>query len=255
MELNIAYFYPDQLNLYGDTGNIETLVYRAKQRNINVNVLNVNLSTRIDSDVMSRINIIFMGGGPDSSQKLVYKDILENKGNYIKDFIEAGKVGLFVCGSYQLLGHYYKAADGAVLNGLGVFDLYTEHFGNQKPRCIGNTMADLDGSFTQDSLFRLVNHVGSSIVGFENHGGRTYLSKDSTPFARVTKGHGNNSEDGTEGIHYKNSIGTYFHGPILAANPHLADYLIAKALNLFDIKELNDAFALSAFSARTKLKE
>ena len=37
------------------------------------------------------------------------------------------------------------------------------------------------------------------LVGFENHGGRTYLGPGARAFARVEYGYGNNGDDGTEG--------------------------------------------------------
>ena len=92
-------------------------------------------------------------------------------------------------------------------------------------------------------------------MGFENHGGRTYLKDRNLSFASVIKGHGNNSEDGTEGIYYKNSIGTYFHGPILSRNPHLADYLISKALLVDKLEELDDTFITQAHAASLALKQ
>ncbi len=50
--------------------------------------------------------------------------------------------------------------------------------------------------------------------------------------AEVVHGFGNNGTDGTEGIIFKNTIGTYLHGPILSKNPRLADYLIAKSIEI-----------------------
>ena len=35
---------------------------------------------------------------------------------------------------------------------------------------------------------------------------------------------------GTEGVLYKNVVGTYLHGPLLPKNPHISDYLIKNAL-------------------------
>jgi CobQ-like glutamine amidotransferase family enzyme len=67
-------------------------------------------------------------------------------------------------------------------------------------------------------------------VGFENHGGRTYLQDGARPLGRIIAGGGNNSEDGWEGCVYKNAIGTYMHGPALPKNPVLADHLIQVAL-------------------------
>ena len=82
------------------------------------------------------------------------------------------------------------------------------------------------GSKNQKSEIR--NH--KSLVGFENHGGRTYLGQKVKPLGILIVGYGNNGKDKTEGVVYKNSFGSYFHGPILPKNPHFADYLIKLAL-------------------------
>ncbi|MET0835252.1 MAG: glutamine amidotransferase, partial [Thermoleophilaceae bacterium] len=46
------------------------------------------------------------------------------------------------------------------------------------------------------------------------------------------KGHGNNGRDGFEGVHLRNVIGTYLHGPLLPKNVWLADRLIELALGI-----------------------
>ena len=232
MKLKIAYFYPDLLNLYGDRGNVEILYYRAKQRGIDVEVELIKVADKIDTSYMDSVDIVLMGGGPDSSQQGMYLDLLENKGNYLKEYIEKDGYGLYICGSYQLFGNYYKASDGSILEGLKVFDMYTQHFGKDKPRCIGNVVCKLNANILEDPYFSKNNIIGDTLVGFENHGGRTYLSSTLSPLGTVVRGHGNNSEDRGEGLWYKKSIGTYFHGPILSRNPHLADYLIAASLEL-----------------------
>lgn len=248
MKLTIGYFYKDLLNLYGDNGNVEILLYRAKKRGFNVEVLNISTNTKINSDLVKNINLVFMGGGPDSAQKTMYRDLLDDKKTFLEGYIDSGGVGLYVCGSYQLLGKYYKAADGDLLEGLSIFDLYTQHFGNQKKRCIGNTVAKL---LINDPFFQ---GTPDTVVGFENHGGQTFLGREEKPFAKMIKGDGNNSQDSTEGVLHKNSIGTYFHGPVLARNPHLADYLIAKSLRLDTIKPLDDYLVYSVHTASLKLK-
>jgi hypothetical protein len=43
-------------------------------------------------------------------------------------------------------------------------------------------------------------------------------------------GHGNNGEDGEEGVQQGSVIGTYVHGPLLPKNPWLSDWLIGRAL-------------------------
>ena len=252
MKFKIGYFYPEQLNLYGDNGNVEILIYRAKKRGIDVEVALVDLGTNLEEN---RFNLVFMGGGPDSSQKEVYEDLLKDKGPYLKDYINSGGFGLYICGAYQLLGKYYKSADGSILEGLGVFDLYTEHFGNKKPRCIGNVVCELSDEFRHKEVFNSLNKIGSTLVGFENHGGRTYLGEKMLPLGKVITGYGNNSEDGYEGVLYKNSIGTYLHGPVLSKNPHLADYLIAGSLGLDRLESLDDSLILSAHIASKKLRQ
>jgi CobQ-like glutamine amidotransferase family enzyme len=64
---------------------------------------------------------------------------------------------------------------------------------------------------------------GTLLTGFENHGGRTRLGPAAEPLASVLRGHGNNGDDGTEGVRSGNLLATYLHGPVLARNPELAD--------------------------------
>lgn len=252
MKLNIGYFYADELNLYGDTGNVEILQYRAKVRGYDAEIYKVGIG---DAAILPEINLLFMGGGPDSGQKNMYEDLINVKAGFLKNYVEGGGAGLFICGSYQLLGHYYKSADGSVLKGLGLLDFYTESFGNHKPRCIGNVYCEINPLLRHDIVFNENNKIGSSLVGFENHGGRTYLGPEMSSLATVVNGYGNNGEDRTEGIVYKNIIGSYLHGPLLSKNPHIADYLIAKALKLDVLQELDDTVILQAHTASKKLKQ
>lgn len=230
ISINIGWLYSDLMNTYGDRGNIITLSYRLKMAGIDPVVHKISVNERAEQ--ISKMDIIFMGGAQDKQQEIVNKD-LKIKGKYLKDAIEQGVPGLYVCGAYQFLGKYYKEADGNIISGIGAFDLYTENPGTNVPRCIGNIVI-------RSKLFPEIK-----LIGFENHGGRTYLTDKSLAFAEVLKGYGNNGEDKTEGIFYKNSFGTYMHGPILPKNPELADYLIKKAVERkygknVRLKKLND---------------
>ncbi|MBI5122919.1 cobalamin biosynthesis protein CobQ [Candidatus Roizmanbacteria bacterium] len=217
MQINIGWLYPDLMSTYGDRGNIITLSYRLNKMGVKpiVNKISINEP----GELILKMDIIFMGGAQDKQQEIVNIDLKNNKGKYLKAAIENGIPSLFVCGAYQFLGKYYKAADGTIIDGLGAFDLYTENPGLNAPRCIGNIIVE-------SKLFPKIK-----LVGFENHGGRTYLADKKLAFAKVIKGFGNNGEDKTEGIFYKNSFGTYLHGPILPKNPELSDYLIKKAID------------------------
>ncbi len=264
-QLNIAYFYPELLNLYGDHGNVMVLVQRCRWRGVDAKVTEYSINSSLPGVSSSEYpDLVFMGGGPDSAQTQVALD-LKVKTAWFKAYAISGGVGLYICGAYQLLGRYYQDALGNRLEGVGVFDLYTRHFGKNKPRCIGNLIAETDlipppGSvqdpnppfFTRSGLARL--------IGFENHGGRTYLGPECQSLGRVTQGGGNNGEDGGEGAVYKNSFGTYLHGPLLPKNPHLADHLIWRALtqkypaqNIF-LQALDDHLEWQAHESALSLK-
>ena len=221
MRITILHLYPDLLNLYGDRGNIECLIKRCLWRGIETEVMPILLKNQSSNKKIDESTILFMGGGEDISQKELYNDFIKNKGESVKQYIESGGAGLFICGGLQLLGKYYHPYEGQEIPGLNILDIYTKHFGRDKVRCVGNVSCKIIGiEYLQNK----------TLVGFENHGGRTFLGNNARPFGKIINGFGNNGEDKSEGVIYKNTIGTYLHGPILPKNPHLADWLIKTAL-------------------------
>ena len=218
--LRIGWLYPELMSTYGDRGNIICLQKRCEWRGIDVKILRLDFGFRISD--LEACDMLFMGGAQDTQQKIVSGDFSKEKVKALKTMVEDNTPGLYVCGAYQFLGKYYKDADGKVIDGLGILDLYTENPGESFPRLIGNIVIK---PMIHDSKFMI-----QVIVGFENHGGRTYLGKNIEPLGKVTIGFGNNGKDKTEGAVYKNSFGTYLHGPILPKNPHFADHLIKLAL-------------------------
>lgn len=209
--ITLGHLYPDQLNLYGDRGNILTLRRRCQLRGIELRVVGLGVGDALAPD---EYDMLFIGGGQDKEQAPVAQDLYDSKGIGIWAAVEDDMPVLAVCGGFQLLAHYYRPAEGPDMRGLGVFDAWTEHKGPQSTRCIG------------DIALRWNNQT---LVGFENHGGRTYLGT-AKPLGKVLKGFGNNAEDQTEGAIYRNAYGTYLHGSLLPKNPHFADHLIALAL-------------------------
>jgi len=209
--LTLGHLYPDQLNLYGDRGNIVVLRERCRRRGIDLRVVGLGIGDALAPD---EYDMLFIGGGQDKEQAPVAQDLFDVKGIGLWAAIEDDMPVLAVCGGYQLLAHYYRPAVGPDMRGLGVFDAWTIHKGTRVPRCIGNVA---------------ITWQGQTLVGFENHGGRTYLGT-AQPLGKVLKGNGNNAEDATEGAIYRNAFGTYLHGSLLPKNPHFADFLIGLAL-------------------------
>jgi hypothetical protein len=245
MHIRVCHLYPDLLNLYGDRGNVLIFCRRAEWRGIEVQLDLISLPDQVR---FSDYDFIFTGGGADLDQGLVSKD-LDKKGPLLIEAVEQGVALLCICGGYQLLGRYYRSQDGATLPGVGLFDLYTEA---GRRRLKGNILLDLDPE--------LKGGIGAcrldTLVGFENHSGRTFLGETVRPLARVIRGNGNNGDDGAEGVNYKNAFGTYLHGPFLSKNPHFADLLIARALfrryGSVDLAPLDDTLEINAHRVMEK---
>ncbi|KPV49623.1 glutamine amidotransferase [Kouleothrix aurantiaca] len=218
--LRLAHLYPDQMNIYGDRGNILTLTQRCAWRGIELELVPVGVGAAID---WPSIDMAFFGGGQDSGQALIADDFVRHQGPQLREAIEDNLVLLSICGGYQLLGHYFLTHTGERLPGVGAIDVHTV---GGSVRLIGNIVVEAgDWPGAAGTLA-----PGTRLVGFENHSGRTYLGAGVRPMGRVLAGHGNNGEDGTEGAVYRNTFGCYMHGSLLPKNPQFADYLIGLAL-------------------------
>ncbi len=230
-EIKLLYLYADMLELYGDYGNIQVLKYRLEKRGIKLIVDKYSLEDN-EPDFNS-YDIIFAGGGADKEQSILSNDLIRYKKN-IKTALNNGVFFLLICGAYQLFGKYYKDVDGNIIPGLEIFDYYTEAIEDRKKRCIGNII-----------IKSKINDIETEVIGFENHGGQTYNIK--TPFGKILTGNGNKFGDIEEGYLEKNVIATYLHGPLLAKNPVIADYIIKYCLERkykeqIELERLDDTF-------------
>ena len=233
MELKICHLYPDVLNLYGDGGNIRCLTQRLKWRGIEAEVTKMPIGAR---DTLADCDLVFIGGGQDFEQQVLLEDLHRGRDKELIAAVEDGVCVLAICGGYQMLGTYYETYDGKRCDFVGALDLYTV---GAKMRMIGNYMYQVP-----DTL------GGFTVVGFENHSGKTRLGSGVEALGQVLSGFGNNGEDKTEGAHYKNVFGTYSHGPLLPKNPAFADLLIKTALERkygkAELQPLDDSLELTA---------
>ncbi|HEX2680909.1 MAG TPA: glutamine amidotransferase [Candidatus Dormibacteraeota bacterium] len=223
MNFRVGWLYPDLMNIYGDRGNILTLLKRAEWHGFEPEVIELGRGAPAQMD---EVDIFFFGGGQDREQALVYEDLKTFKKAPLVEAIASGAQVLAVCGGYQLLGHYYQSADGEKFDGIGIIDVTTEA---GRKRQIGDVVV-------QTSIEGL---MPGTLVGFENHSGRTFLGKQAKPLGKVILGKGNNGSDKTEGCVQGGVIGTYLHGSLLPKNPHLADYLVRQALRRRGVDELS----------------
>ena len=179
------------------------------------------------------MTLFLLVGGADQEQSILAKDLIKYKDS-IKKAIDEGVFFLLICGAYQLFGKYYKGVEGNIIPGLEVFDYYTKAINDRSKRCIGNIVIEAN-----------LNGTKTKVIGFENHGGQTFDIV--SPFGDVLFGNGNKFGDSKEGFFKSNVIATYLHGPLLAKNPFLADYIIKYCLDRkynenITLKSLNDDF-------------
>jgi lipid II isoglutaminyl synthase (glutamine-hydrolysing) len=253
--LRIAHLYPKHLNLYGDKGNILALKKRLEWRNIPYTIDEIDINEQ--EKKFSDYNLFFIGGGQDKQQDLVGKDILNRRQEFI-DAIDNNAVVLAVCGGYQLLGASFETSDSSKIQGLGILGIETKAV----PQIEGNKQDRLIGNISTKIIFKpFTKFIPETIVGFENHSGRTYITHSETkPLFKILYGQGNNGEDGFEGAIYKNVFGTYLHGSLLPKNPQLADELLYRALihgkleKTYKLKPLNDIIESKAHKYALNLK-
>ncbi len=239
MILTIGWLYPKQMSTYGDRGNIVTIIKRCDWRGIRTKLVEIDLGQKL---VPSTADFYFFGGGQDQAQSAVAEDLIKLKKSSLAHDTEAGSVLLAICGGYQLLGKYYQPHQGKEIPGAGLLDIYTQA---GERRMIGNIAVQMNKEILKTNL-----------VGFENHSGKTYLEKGSTPIGKVIIGHGNNGEDRLEGATKRNIFGCYLHGPVLPKNPRFADFLIEKSLRArygnIELSPLEDSLELAAHETAFK---
>lgn len=210
--VRLCHLYPDHLNIYADRGNIAVFQRRLGWRGLALEVAEAGLGDPIPADC----DLYYLGGGQDRDQMLVAED-LAHKADPLRQAAANGAVVLGVCGGYQLLGHRYVVADGGIMAGIGLLDLETTAGAS---RLIGDVVLEVT-----------LQGRTATVVGYENHAGRTHLGGGCTPLGRLRRGRGNNGADGCEGAVAGRTVGTYLHGPLLPKNPWLADTLLGWALD------------------------
>lgn len=202
--LKVALVYPEILGTYGDGGNAVVLAERARRRGIEADVVRVGIE-----DELPDASIYLLGGGEDGPQRLG-ADLL--RASSLRARVDDGAFVLAVCAGLQLLGRTFAVEGDDEYEGLGLVDAVTRR-GDR--RAVGDLVVEVDGR---------------TLVGFENHGGRTTLADAVAPLGAVRRGVGN---DGTvDGIRTGRIWASYAHGPLLAMNPWFADAVLAGVLGV-----------------------
>ena len=128
MTLSIIRLYHDLLGTYGDQGNAEVLIHRAKARDLEVELVEVSPGQAVPRDG----DIYLLGGGEDGPQ-LAALEMLRQDGGL--NYAAAGGATVFaVCAGFQIIGTSLDSVNGK-LSGLGLVDADTVY--TSAPRSVG----------------------------------------------------------------------------------------------------------------------
>jgi len=216
--LRIALVFPSLLGTYGDGGNASVLAQRLRWRGIPAETIDVGL----DEPLPEQADIYVLGGGEDVAQTLAVSRLADGG---LRRAAAAGKPVFAVCAGFQILGESFLDGRGDVHAGLGLIDCRTDRLPGS--RAVGELLGEPD-----------VDGLREPLTGYENHGGRTLLGPSAKPLAKVRAGVGNG--DGADGAVQGSVVATYLHGPALARNPALADFLLQRAVGS-ELEPLDDA--------------
>lgn len=221
--VGVALLFPDLLGTYGDSGNAVILAQRLRWRGIGADVLTI----RSGDPVPTGCQIYVVGGGEDLPQAQAARQLgAGTDAGPLQRAVDAGATVLAVCAGVQILGRSFVGPDGHEAAGLGLVDCATRRGTGQ--RAVGEMVVDP------------VPELGlPALTGYENHGGVTTLGPLVSPLGRVRHGVGNGDGSGTDGVWTGRVLGTYLHGPVLARNPALADWLLSWVVG--DLDPLDDS--------------
>jgi CobQ-like glutamine amidotransferase family enzyme len=208
--VRIGLVLPDVMGTYGDGGNAVVLAQRLRLRGIEAELVEITL----DDPVPDSLDLYTLGGAEDYAQRLATKHLIRYPG--LQRAAERGAPVLAICAAIQVLGHWYETSAGERVDGVGLLDVTTSP---QPGRTIGEVVSQ-----------PVVAGLTQRLTGFENHRGGTVLGPAAQPLAKVVKGAGNREGDGIDGAVQGSVVATYLHGPCLARNPELADYLLSRAV-------------------------
>ena len=208
--VRIGLVLPDVMGTYGDGGNAVVLRQRLRLRGIPAEIIEVTLA----DPVPDSLDLYTLGGAEDYAQRLATRHLLRHRG--LQRAVDRGAPVLAICAAIQVLGHWYETSAGERVEGVGLLDVTTSP---QPARTIGEVVST-----------PLVEGLTEPLTGFENHRGGTVLGAGARPLAAVVTGAGNRLGDGVDGAVQGSVVATYLHGPCLARNPELADFLLSRVL-------------------------
>ena len=201
--MQIEVLYPEQCNLFGDSGNIRYL----KKCLPDAQFINTSLHD-IPAFVTGRPDMIYMGACTENDQEKIIRCLTPFK-NELRTMIDSGTVMLFTGNAPEVFYKYIEKDDRSRIECLGLFDFYTEQ-----------------RLFERYNSLVLAEFDGRDIVGFKTQFTQVYGDNSSIYFSKVKRGSGINKDSILEGIHVGNFFATSLVGPLLVMNPYFTEHIM-----------------------------
>lgn len=215
MNVNIAWVYPDILNLHGDRGNMMAIEKIAEAMGVEANITKINYGENINFE---NTDLIFMGAGELRDIEHVLEK-LDAEG--FKSYVEAGGYVLAIGSTGCVLGKTLTIEGGKVINGLGILDITAKELCRTKMPYVTKEVYGDDIWWTYKDM---------EIIGNQIHR-VDYTLGNVEPLGEVLYGYGNDL-GGNEGARYKNVILTNTVGPLLTANPWFGADLLCEIIKV-----------------------
>lgn len=211
--INVAWMYPDILNLHGERGNAKAFELVSKKIGVKLNIDRIdNLEENVDFE---KYDILLFNAGELKTIETV-SNILKKQKEELDKYIKDNKIILLTGTTGALFADKIDRIDNSSFEGLNILNMDIK----ERNMVIGD---DLYYSMGKMDIMSCQIQMIDVIL------------KSTKPFGNIKYGYGNNGTN-MEGARYKNVIFTNALGPVLVKNPWFTEYLIKLACKNKNIK-------------------
>lgn len=211
--INVAWMYPDILNLHGDRGNAKAFELISKKIGVKLNIDRIdNLEEKIDFE---KYDILLFNAGELKTIKTI-SDVLKGQKEELDKYIKDNKIILITGSTGALFADKITRIDNSSFEGLNILNMDIK----ERDIVIGDDLYYSVGKMQiMSSQIQMIDIMLNKVK----------------PFGNIKYGYGNNGTD-VEGARYKNVIFTNALGPVLVKNPWFTEYIIKLACKNKNVK-------------------
>jgi hypothetical protein len=209
--LTVLSVFADVSNVNGDAENAAVLAARSLWGGHSAEVVRLGLG---EPTPLAAPGIVVIGSTTDVSLVTLVEGLRAHR-TALEDWIAAGVPVIAIGTGWEMLGESIELPEGTI-EGLALLP----------GRAVAATTRVSD-DLVVDSRF-------GRLVGYENHARDYLMAAGTESLGAIVYGRGNGAGATSEGLIVGNCFGTHLHGPVLAKNPALADYLLSLVLGDYD---------------------